>query len=136
MVNALEHLNWLRSQVDQLWDGGATADSSPYPALNIHDDGEKFIVEAELPGFRIEDLDLAVSGNELELRGKRAFAAKEGCAVLRRECGSGSFFRGISLPAELDADKVDASLRDGVLTITLPKAPKAKPRKIEVQVRR
>jgi HSP20 family protein len=132
MLDAIDRLNWWKHQMDQLWNGGAAP--AAYPALNLWDDGEAFHAEAELPGYRIEDLDLAVAGSELRIRGKREIALKEGWAVHRRERPSGEFARTITFPAEIDADRVQAALKDGVLSITLPKAPTAKPRKINVKL--
>jgi HSP20 family protein len=134
MPDAIDRLNWFKHQVDQLWNGAWAAPSAPYPALNLWDDGENFHAEAELAGFKIEDIDLAVAGSELRIRGKRETPALKDGAVHRRERPSGEFSRTIAFPAEIDADRVQASLKDGVLSITLPKAPTAKPRKIKVKV--
>ncbi len=136
MLDAIDRLNWFKHQVDQLWNGALAAPSAAYPALNLWDDGENFHAEAELAGFKIEDIDLAVAGSELQIRGKRETRVGEGWAVHRRERPSGGFSRTIAFPAEIDADRVQAALKDGVLSITLPKAPTAKPRKIEVKVLR
>ena len=134
MQDAIDRLTWLRSQAQQLWNGAVPAEAAVHPALNLWDDGENFHVETELPGFRIDDIDLAVAGAELQLRGKRVFQAKEGWKIHRQERTSGEFSRSIRFAAEIDADKVEAALKDGVLRILLPKAPSAKPRKIEVKV--
>jgi len=134
MLDAIDRLNWFKHQVDQLWNGALAAPQAAYPALNLWDDGENFHAEAELAGFKIEDIDLAVAGAELQIRGKRATQVGEGWAVHRRERPNGEFSRTIAFPAEIDADRVQAALKDGVLHVTLPKAPTAKPRKIEVKV--
>ena len=134
MLERIDQLNWLKRQVDQLWNGALPVERPAYPALNLWDDGEAFHAEAELPGFKIEDIDLAVAGAELQIRGRRESHSKEGWAVHRRERPSGEFARTITFPAEIDADRVEAALKDGVLSITLPKAPSAKPRKIEVKL--
>lgn len=131
MQNAIERLNWFRDRMDQLV--GRTEAS--YPPLNLWDDGESFHAEAELPGFRIEDIDLAVAGSDLWIRGKRENPAGKDWAIHRRERPNGEFSRTVAFPAEIDADRVQAALHDGVLRITLPKAPTAKPRKIDVKVR-
>lgn len=133
-MNAIERLNWFRNQMDQLSAGGALRPQAAIPALNLWDDGDRFRAEAELPGYTIEDLELSVAGPEFQIRGKRAIEAKEGWTLHRRERTAGEFSRTITFPAEIDAEKVQASLRDGVLSVTLPKAPGARPRKIEVKV--
>lgn len=134
MLDAIDRLNWFKHQVDQLRSGALAADRAGSPALNLWDDGENFHAEAELPGFKIEDIDLAVAGSELQIRGKREIPLRKNWAVHRQERPTGEFSRTITFPAAIDADRVRASLQAGVLTITLPKAPSAKPRKIEVKL--
>jgi HSP20 family protein len=134
MMDAIDRLNWFKHQVDQLWNGALAAQSAAYPALNLWDDGESFHAEAELAGFKIEDIDLAVAGSELQIRGKRETPSGKDWVVHRQERPRGGFSRTIEFPAEIDADRVQAALKDGVLSITLPKAPTAKPRKIEVKL--
>lgn len=134
MTNGIDQLHWLREQVGQLWNGGATAAAGVYPTLNVWDDGERFQAEAELPGFKIEDVELFVAGSQVQIRGTRTFEPKEGWTLHRRERASGEFSRTVTFPAEIDADNVQAALKDGILSVTLPKAPSAKPRKIEVKV--
>ena len=130
----MDQLHWLKRQVDQLWNRAPAAAPWPYPALNLWDDGENFHAEAELPGFQIEDIDLAVAGSELQFRAKRQGAVRKDWAVHREERPRGEFSRTITFPAEIDADRVQATLKDGVLRVTLPKAPSAKPRKIDVKL--
>ena len=134
MLDAIERMNWWRQQMDQLWNGALPAPQAAYPALNLWDDGENFHAEAELPGFKIEDIDLAVAGCELQIRGRREIPSGKDWVVHRQERPSGEFSRAIRFPADIDADRVQAALKDGVLQVTLPKAPTAKPRKIEVKV--
>jgi HSP20 family protein len=105
-----------------------------YPALNAWEDEQALYVEAELPGFRIEDLDINIKANELTISGRRADAAPEGATLHRRERPSGSFTRTVRLGTQVDAGAVSAALKLGVLTITLPKAQAAKARKIDVKV--
>ena len=106
------------------------------PRLNVWEEGDVFYAEAELAGVKSEDLDLSVVGKQLTIKGQRR--APEGTASLdtvtfhRRERGHGEFVRSIMLPVEVDAAQVSATLVDGVLTVKLPKAESAKPRKINV----
>jgi len=134
MLDEIDRLNWLKRQGDPFWNGALSVERAAYPALSLWDDGENFHAEAELAGFKIEDIDLAVAGPELRIRGKRATPSGKGWAVHRQERPSGEFSRTITFPAEIDADRVQAALKDGVLSVTLPKAPSAKPRKIEVKL--
>jgi HSP20 family protein len=91
------------------------------------------LVEAELPGVKDEDLEISVTGNELLLKGRRPDIEEKNVAFHRRERSAGDFERVLRLPAEIDAQKVEASLADGVLLLTLPKAEAAKPKKITVK---
>jgi HSP20 family protein len=103
-----------------------------FPALNIWEDDTKLHAEAELPGLKLDDLELYVHGNELTIKGERQAMEEEGMSYHRHERGVGTFFRRVTLPTEVDPDKVEATLRDGVLTITMPKAQAVLPRKIKV----
>ncbi len=103
------------------------------PKTNLYDTGEAFEVRVEVPGIAKEDLAIKIQGNYLELSGSRKLAVPEGYAVHRRERGESTFTRSFTLPAEVDGDKVDAQLKDGVLVLTLPKAEAAKPRQITIQ---
>lgn len=102
-----------------------------YPALNLWEDADRFVVEAELPGVKPEAVDIQVVDGVLTLKASRE---TPDAAYLRRERMSGAFVRSIELPAGVDADRVEAALRDGILTITLPKAEAAKPRRIPVKL--
>lgn len=133
-MDAIDRLTWWTDPVDQLWSDAWSAPRAAYPALNIRDEGENFQLEAELPGLRIEDIDLAAAGSELRIRGKREAPSGKDWTPIRQERLSGEFFRTVTLPAPIDAEYVQASLKDGVLRVTLPKAPSAKPRKIDVKV--
>ena len=108
--------------------------ASTYPALDLWHDADHFYVEAELPGMELADLEIFVSGeNQLSLKGSRKVPDIEQGTWHRRERGYGDFTRVISLPQPVDAEKVHASMKHGVLTVTLPKAVVAKPRRIEVK---
>jgi len=133
----------VRDEVDRLFDNlidsAASFDpfrvfSAPtFPAINIWEEDKALHVEAELPGVNMQDLRLSVLGNELTIEGERRSPTMENGTFHRQERGMGKFTRVIHLPVEVDADKVEASLRDGVLTVHLPKSPAALPRRIEVK---
>jgi HSP20 family protein len=114
--------------------GGATRRA--FPALNVWEDEQSLHVEAELPGFSMENLEITTLGNELTIAGSRTEAAAEGATFHRREraTGGASEFKGtLRIGMPIDVEKVTAKLEQGVLTVTLPKAAVAKPRKIEVK---
>ena len=104
-----------------------------FPPLVISEDQQGFIVEAELPGVALENIDISVAGTELTIKGKRRFLAEDRSSYHRQERFAGEFTRVIKLGAEIDAGKITAALKDGILTMSLPKGEAAKPRKIEVR---
>lgn len=105
-----------------------------FPAINAWEDETSIIVETELPGFRVEDIDLQVTGdNQLSIKGERQPPAVEG-HWHRRERGFGQFARLVTLPFEVQAGNVDARMQNGVLNIRLLKKPNDQSRKIEVKV--
>jgi len=104
-----------------------------YPALNVWEDGERLVAEAEVPGLTLSDLEILVRGNELTIQGSRKATNGEDAVYHRRERGTGEFVRHLTLPTEIDADKVEATLKDGVLTIVLPKSEQARARRITVK---
>ena len=105
-----------------------------YPPMNVFDDGESYIVQAEIPGVAPSTVDITVSGDTLTLRGERQPPeVPEGTSYHRRERDFGQFRRAFSLPQMVDSSKVLASCKDGVLEIRLPRAEQAKQRKIEIK---
>jgi len=134
-------LGRLRQEMDHLfenisdglspWVGLASA--GVFPATNVWEDERNVYVEAELPGLKMEDLEILACGNELTIRGERKNGCKGEATYHRRERGVGSFSRVLRLPVPVDAEKIEAALKAGVLTITLPKAEAARPRRIEVK---
>ena len=104
-----------------------------YPPMNIAEEDELFLLEAELPGVSATDLEVVVLGKELTIRGKRAPRAQEdSLTVHRSERQTGSFERSLEFPCALDPEKVEADLKNGVLTIRAHKSSSARPRKIQI----
>ena len=154
-------LDELRDELDRLWTTltaapplhgwGTRPSGDAFPAVNVGETDECIVVEAELPGLDAGDVDVSVHGEELVLKGSRrgscqeclpesAASAADGAvgpapAVTwhRRERGTGAFERRLTLPVAVAADRVEARLVDGVLTITCPKAPEMQPRKVAVR---
>jgi HSP20 family protein len=128
----------LRQEVNRLFNvfspGTEPFVSRVYPALNLTDDGNNFYVRAELPGVVSESLDISVVEGQLLIRGERKIEPEEQkTSYHRREREAGFFRRTIALPAKVDPGKVAASIKNGVLTVTLPRSEEAKPRKITVK---
>jgi HSP20 family protein len=103
-----------------------------FPGINAWENDDAIIVEAELPGFSIEDVEITMTGKDLTISGTRPQTSPEGKVFLRRERPTGQFSRTLRLSADIDGSRVAATLENGVLTITLPKAEQGKPRKIQV----
>lgn len=134
-------LGQLRDEVDRLFTGvfgsGGNGGFLPQvfrnqPPVNVWDQNDSIVVEMELPGVKNDQIDISVTGAELLLRVNRPDDAQEGVVFHRRERAVGTFSRSLRLPVDVDSSRVEAELRNGVLTITLPKAESAKPRKINV----
>jgi len=102
------------------------------PKTNLLESGDKFEVRAELPGISKDDISIKIQGNYLEISGKREIETPEGFKTHRKERSATTFSRSFTLPDEVDAEKVDAALKDGILYLTLPKSEAAKPRQIAV----
>jgi len=102
------------------------------PRTNLYDAGNHFEIKAEVPGMTKEDLNLRIQGNYLEISGTRKMDAPGKYKAHRVERVTGSFSRSFTLPADVDTEKVEASLKDGILTLTLPKAEAAKPKQITI----
>lgn len=104
-----------------------------FPLLNVSSTAENYIVRAELPGIKAEELDITVSGSNLTLSGERKIPEESQAARYhRREREAGKFSRALTLPGPLNSDKVTASLKNGILTVVIPKAEEAKPKKISI----
>jgi HSP20 family protein len=105
------------------------------PATDIFEDAEGLKISIELPGLKPEDVKLTIENDTLTIRGeKKQIAEEKTTKVHRYERTYGSFERSFTLPNTLDAERVAARFENGVLTVALPKAEKAKPREIQVKV--
>ena len=111
-------------------------DRSFSPALDVTESEDAFTVRAELPGLSEKDIDVSIASNVLTLRGeKKEDKERKDGKVYRRETWSGSFQRTLSLPLSVDAGNAKADLKDGVLTLVLPKREEAKPKQITVKTK-
>ena len=105
------------------------------PALDVYENKDNFVVKAELPGMKREDIEVSLHDGSLSISGERKTESKhEEGEVYRAERFFGRFQRTVTLPTAVAAEKVQAAYKDGVLTITLPKTEEAKPKKIDVSV--
>jgi HSP20 family protein len=113
----------------------ATGTSTPAwaPALNISERKDAHLVTVELPGVKLDDLEITLEDGLLTIQGERQFTSESSEEQFHRvERSSGAFRRAITLPAHVEADTVEASMEDGVLQILVPKAEEAQPKRIQI----
>ncbi len=133
-------LNRLRREIDRLFEEPFSflAPSTSFfegwtPAVDIYEDQDKYTVKTELPGMKKEDIGVSLDGDTLTISGERKQEEeKQEGEGYRAERFFGRFQRSVTLPASVKADQVEAAYKDGVLTITVPKAEEAKPKQIQV----
>lgn len=134
-----DELDRMRQQMDRLSDlfGGRRAgrvSAGVYPLVNLTEDQEHYYIRAELPGIKADDLDIQVTANSISIAGQRKIAEEgDGVKYHRREREGGSFSRMMTLPGDINAEKVEADLVNGVLTVKVAKAEAAKPKQITVR---
>lgn len=106
------------------------------PAIDIKDAGDKYIVQAEMPGISKDDVEIEIVDNMLEIRAKKEEEKEEkGVGYVRRERGRLSFYRRIPVYEDMDQDKIEAKMEDGILEITLPKLRKVEEKRKKVEVK-
>lgn len=113
---------------DGLWQPLSRAWS---PAADLTETGDAYVAEVDLPGVKKDDVSVELTGQELAITGEYKDTDREGRA-LRRARRAGRFEYRVMLPGQADPDKITASLTDGVLTVTVPKTEKEKPRRIQI----
>src|SRR5213596_3038220 len=102
------------------------------PALDLYQNSDNVVAVVELPGMRREDIEISLHDGTLTISGERKRETSNSEKAERTERYVGTFRRSITLPARVDANKVTATYRDGILTVTLPKAEEAKPKRIQL----
>jgi len=132
------HLQQFQNEMNHLFDrwsdGGRGPATGTFPPVNVLEDGDAILVEAELPGLNLQDLEIYVTGaNQLTLKGERKSPAPAKGVRHRQERGFGAFVRVLTLPFPVDANNVDARPEQGVLQVKLAKHESARPRKITVK---
>lgn len=115
----------------QAWNRGLGAGSSFMP-MDAYRSGDHFVVHFDLPGVEAESVELTVEHNVLSVSAQRSWQPEDGAQVLFSERPQGSFTRKLQLGDGLDSDHIEASYDKGVLTVRIPVAEAAKPRKVEI----
>jgi HSP20 family protein len=132
-LDGFQALRRLGNVLDEAFESGAIT-SAWHPAVDIFEDKDAVKIMAELPGVKPEDVKLSLENNLLTIRGEKKQEAEErNERVHRYERSYGSFERAFVLPSTVDGEKISAEYRDGVLTVTVPKAERARPREIPVR---
>jgi HSP20 family protein len=141
LFRAFDELEQLQREMNRLFSSYGGVRSSRlhnfgvFPPLNVSENADNLYVRAELPGVKPEDIELAVEGETLTLRGERTLPqTASNVSYHRREREAGRFRRIVSLSTRINPEGVDAHFKNGVLEIVLPKAAEAKPRQIPVKV--
>jgi HSP20 family protein len=121
--------------MESVWSGLRAGDDQPWvPSVDLEETDDAWIVEAELPGVRREDVNVEVADSELVIAGE--IKERERTGILRRRTRrTGRFEYRVTLPGQADPEAVDARLSDGVLTVRVPKPERSRPRRVEVQAR-
>jgi HSP20 family protein len=141
--NPARQLSTLRDEIDRLFESPLSwfdEVSQPFsggwlPAIDLYEDKDNVFVRAELPGMKKEEIDISLHEGVLTLSGERKLEKDyEKAQSHRTERFLGRFTRSVTLPSLVDATKVHATYKDGILAITLPKAEEAKPKQITVNV--
>jgi len=117
------------------WNPGEDLKSSAAsPSFDVVESSDKYVVKADLPGFDKNNINLTYENRTLTLTGERKFEESEGVRYHRVESFSGKFTRSVTLPVEIDVNKITADLSNGVLTVSLPKAESVRPKQISVNI--
>lgn len=136
LPSPLDTLQGLQQALDNFrtssWLDSGPSGGGAYPPINVFRKGEDFVLIAELPGVSKSDIEVQVKGRTIRISGGKAVDYPAGSAVHRRERLVGRFDRALSLPFEIDADRVQAESRDGVLALLLTRAEHDKPKTIKV----
>lgn len=138
LYRALSALDELRSEMDRTFGWGEPGlttwrDLAGGPEMRLSDDGNAFSLKAELPGLSEKDVEVSVNANTLTVRGERKVEPPQGYSAHRNERTAYRFERSYQLPVKIDAEKASAVMKNGLLTLTLPKAPEAQPKLIGVK---
>jgi len=132
-------LDQMKREMERLFEGisrGLVRETTAgvFPLVNVTEDKDNYYVRSELPGVTAEDLDITITGDNLSISGERKIPVEDKSAKYhRRERDAGKFSRMLTLPGQVDSEKVEAGLADGILTVVLPKPASTRPRQISVQ---
>lgn len=138
MLDPINALMNLQRELDRVFDKPLGLDlglsgRGVFPAVNVFSDRDSYVVRMEIPGASPDQINIESHGRTLTISGKRESGAPQGGSFHRRERSSGQFSRSLQLPADLDMGRAEASYKQGMLTLRIPKREEAKPRQITVK---
>ncbi len=110
--------------------------NSTIPSVDVYEDEKAYYLEAELPGYTVDDVNIHVEKHVLHISSEKINEKKENKKFLVRERGYVKFDRSFTLPEGINEDQIEAEFNNGVLTVTLPKTPVEQPKKIEVKIKK
>jgi HSP20 family protein len=122
----------LDSRLESDWLRGATAGTGAFPPINVFQQGDNLVAIIELAGVNKSDLEIQAKDGTIRISGKKNVAYPEKVSLHRRERLSGTFDRTLTVPIQIDADRIRAEYRDGVLALFIPRAESDKPRSISI----
>jgi HSP20 family protein len=122
----------LDSRLESDWLRGATAGTGAFPPINVFQQGDNLVAIIELAGVNKSDLEIQAKDGTIRISGKKNVAYPEEVSLHRRERLSGTFDRTLTVPIQIDADRIRAEYRDGVLALFIPRAESDKPRSISI----
>ena len=137
-------LDEFRRRMDRVWEdldpswstsppNSRTYSSSAWPRINLYDGGSELVLKADVPGLSEKEVHVTLNESGVSISGERKITPPEGYSAHRQERASFSFSRSIGLPCKVNPEQAQASVKNGVLTVTLAKAPEAQPRQITIQ---
>ena len=122
----------LESRLESDWLRGATAGTGAFPPVNVFQQGDNLVAIIELAGINKSELEIQAKDSTIRISGKKNVAYPEKVSLHRRERLSGTFDRTLTVPIQIDAERIKAEYRDGVLALFIPRAESDKPRSISI----
>jgi HSP20 family protein len=122
----------LESRLESDWLRGATAGTGAFPLINVFQQNDNLVAIIELAGVNKSDLEIQAKDNTIRISGRKSISYPEKVSLHRRERLSGTFDRTLTVPIQIDADRIKAEYRDGVLALFIPRAESDKPRSISI----
>lgn len=132
-----EELDRMRRHLDQIFGQaaqpqGTVKTAGVFPLINLTENSEAYLIRAELPGVAADDLDIQTTGRNISIAGERKIPVDRSAKYHRREREAGRFARAVALPGDFDRDRIEASLKNGILQIMIPKSEAARPKQIKI----